>query len=117
MSRRSDPHHLLPLRPPVYHILLALVGRDRHGLGIAEEVERASEGSIELGPGTLYRSLSDMVERRLIAPVDPPHPDADPRRKYYRITNEGRSLLARETERLSRLVEAARARGALAEQG
>lgn len=43
MARGSDVH-LLPLRPPVYHILLALVGRDRHGLGIAEEVERASEG-------------------------------------------------------------------------
>lgn len=58
-----------------------------------------------------------MVERRLISPVAPPEPDADPRRKYYRITAEGRSLLARETERLSRLVEAARASGALAEQG
>lgn len=116
MSRRSDPH-ALPLRPAVYHILLALVGRDRHGLGIADEIEKASEGSIELGPGTLYRSLAEMVEGRVIQPAPPPAPDADPRRKYYRITDEGRSLLARETARLSRLVETARARGALAEQG
>jgi DNA-binding PadR family transcriptional regulator len=106
-----------PLRPPVYHILLALLGHDRHGLGIADEVERASEGALGLGPGTLYRSLSEMVEARLIEAVPAPRQDADPRRKYYRITADGKGLLARETARLGRLVETARAQGALAEQG
>lgn len=53
MTRSSDTR-AVPLRPPVYHILLALVGRDRHGLGIADEIERASEGTVEMGPGTLY---------------------------------------------------------------
>lgn len=106
-----------PLRPAVYHILLALQGGDRHGLGIADEIEQASEGAVELGPGTLYRSLSEMTEARLIAPVRAPGRDADPRRKYYRITREGRDVLTQETARLSRLVEAARARGVLAEQG
>jgi DNA-binding PadR family transcriptional regulator len=106
----------LPLRPPVYHILLALLGRDRHGLGIAEEIERASEGALELGPGTLYRSLAEMVDARLIHAIPAPSADADPRRKYYRITAEGKELLARETARLHRLVETARAQGALPEQ-
>jgi len=115
MARSSDPR-AVPLRPPVYHILLALVGRDRHGLGIADEIERASEGAVELGPGTLYRSLSEMTDVRLIQAVPAPSEDADPRRKYYRITEEGRELLARETARLDRLVETARARGALPEQ-
>jgi len=103
----------LPLRPPVYHILLALVGCDRHGLGIADEIERASEGTLELGPGTLYRSLAEMAEDGLIRSVRAPTSDADPRRKYYRITAAGRHLLAAETARLARLVEAARARGAV----
>jgi DNA-binding PadR family transcriptional regulator len=106
-----------PLRPAVYHILLALTGADRHGLGIAEQIERASEGAVELGPGTLYRSLSEMAEARLIRAVPSPRPDADPRRKYYRITPEGLDALARETARLDRLVELAKARGVLAEQG
>lgn len=113
----SSASHPGPLRPPVYHILLALQAGDRHGLGIADEVEQASEGAIELGPGTLYRSLSEMTEARLVAPVPAPGRDADPRRKYYRITKEGRDVLARETARLSRLVETARSRGVLAEQG
>ncbi len=115
MSRTPDAR-AVPLRPPVYHILLALIGHDRHGLGIADEIERASEGTIEMGPGTLYRSLAEMAQEGLIHSVEPPSSDADPRRKYYRITPVGRELLAAETARLGRLVEAARARGALPEQ-
>jgi DNA-binding PadR family transcriptional regulator len=115
MARSPGPS-AVPLRPAVYHILLALLGRDRHGLGIAEEIERASEHAVELGPGTLYRSLSEMVGTHLIQAVAAPTADADPRRKYYRITDEGRELLERETARLDRLVETARARGALPER-
>jgi DNA-binding PadR family transcriptional regulator len=112
----SPASHVPPLRPSVYHILLALVSRDRHGLGIAHEIERASEGALELGPGTLYRSLAELAEARLIRAVPAPSADADVRRKYYRITREGRDLLARETDRLDRLVEEARALGALPER-
>jgi DNA-binding PadR family transcriptional regulator len=101
------------MRPAVYHILLALLGHDRHGLGIADEIERASKGAVALGPGTLYRSLSEMVDARLIEAVRAPSADADPRRKYYRITKDGKALLKRETVRLHRLVETARAQGAL----
>jgi len=115
VSRSSDPR-AIPLRPPVYHILLALVTRDLHGLGIADEVEGASEGAVDLGPGTLYRSLSEMTEAGLIRAVEAPSGDADPRRKYYGITQQGRELLAQETARLGRLVETARARHALPER-
>ena len=115
MTHSSDVA-ALPLRPPVYHILLALVGHDRHGLGIADEIERASEGAVELGPGTLYRSLAEMSDAGLVRAVPPPSADADPRRKYYRITQDGRDLLAIETARLGRLVATARARGALPEK-
>jgi DNA-binding PadR family transcriptional regulator len=112
----SSESRAVPLRPPVYHILLALVDGDRHGLGIADEIERASEGAVEMGPGTLYRSLAEMAESGLIRSVRAPSSDADPRRKYYRITPAGQELLAAETARLGRLVETARARGALPEQ-
>lgn len=97
------------LRPAVFHILLALTAGDLHGLGIAEEVERASRGW-EIGPGTLYRSLGEMVETGLIRSVKGPAADADPRRKFYRITPAGRVALTTETRRLHQLVGAARAR-------
>ena len=105
----------LPLRQPVYHVLFALSAEDMHGLGIADEIERNSEGVVELGPGTLYRTLSELVAEGLIRPVGAPDDAADPRRKYYGITPPGRELLGRETARLQRLVEAARARNALPE--
>ncbi len=105
----------LPLRPAVLHILLALSTGDLHGLGIADEVERASEGFVELGPGTLYRSLAEMLEAGLIRSVPAPVEDADPRRKYYGLTAKGRHLLAEEASRLDRLVARARERRILEE--
>jgi DNA-binding PadR family transcriptional regulator len=104
-----------PLRPAVFHILLALAAGDRHGLGIAEEIERASGGQLELGPGTLYRSLAEMVEAGLIRSVKGPTPEADPRRKHYRLTAAGRTVLAAEAGRLQQLVAAARARRVLSD--
>lgn len=103
------------LRMPVFHILLALAGEDLHGLGIAEEVERATGGSVELGPGTLYRSLKEMSGDGLIEEVDAPAEDADPRRRYYRITSRGRVLLSEEAARLARVVDLARQRSVLRE--
>jgi DNA-binding PadR family transcriptional regulator len=114
--RRSHTKVTSPLRPAVYHILLVLSAEDRHGLGIAEEIERISGGALVLGPGTLYRSLAELSEAGLIAPARARAGDADPRRKHYAITAAGRELLVRETARLGRLLETARARGILAEQ-
>jgi DNA-binding PadR family transcriptional regulator len=104
-----------PLRPAVLHILLALAERERHGLGIADAVAAASEGVVSLGPGTLYRSLDEMRGMDLVEQVAAPSSDADPRRKYYRITAAGRLLLGGEVARLGRLVEYARARDVLPE--
>ncbi|MGD8319131.1 MAG: PadR family transcriptional regulator [Gemmatimonadota bacterium] len=114
MATDSDLSRL-PLRPAVLHILLALSAEDLHGLGIAEEVERASDGVMELGPGTLYRSLADMAEAGLIRNVPAPEADADPRRKYYGLTARGRHVLAAETARLEGLVARARDRNVLPE--
>jgi diaminopimelate decarboxylase len=79
-------------------------------IGIAAEVERATDGAVELGPGTLYRSLKEMAEARLIEEVRAPEADPDPRRKYYRITAEGRARVSVEAERLERIVDLARER-------
>ena len=101
------------LRTPVFHILLALAGEDLHGLGIADEVERATDGAVELGPGTLYRSLKEMADGGLIEEASAPGDGADPRRRYYRITSRGRVLLADEAGRLARVVDLARQRSVL----
>ena len=99
-----------PLTSSVFFILLALADRPRHGLGIADEVERRTEGEVELGPGTLYNALRKMLALGLIEEAsEPPDPeDDDPRRRYYRITNTGRQTVSVEAERLERVVAVAR---------
>lgn len=103
------------LNGAVFHILLALAQGDLHGLGIADRVEAATGGAVELGPGTLYRSLKEMVEEGLIREADAPA-EADPRRKYYAITAAGRAAVTAEAGRLERLVELARERALLPER-
>jgi len=111
---RTHSDDLPPLKPAVLHILLALTKGELHGLGIADEAAEASGGSVKLGPGTLYRSLDEMRAMELVEKVEP-EPDSDPRRKYYRITNDGRQLLQAEMARLERLVTYARERDLLPE--
>jgi DNA-binding PadR family transcriptional regulator len=115
MAPRPIPAGLLPLPPAVFHILVSLAEGDRHGYGIIQEVAQRTGGDVRLGPGTLYRSIQRMIEQDLIAEADTrPAPDADDeRRRYYRITAVGRAVARAEAERLSGLVEVARARGLL----
>lgn len=102
------PHK--PLKLPVFHILLALGEGEVHGLGIADWIEEHTDGAVDLGPGTLYRSLKEMVEQELIRETGAPESGADPRRKYYAITAEGRRQMLAEVARLERLVGVARDR-------
>ena len=49
--------HLLPLPPPVFHILVALASGERHGYGIMQDVAERTSGRVKLGPGSLYGSI------------------------------------------------------------
>ena len=112
MQRQPDPETLLPLTPAVFHILLALVDSDRHGYGIMQEVNSFTAGKLRLGPGTLYRSIKQMLAEGLIIEWDE-RPDPaidDQRRRYYRLTGFGRCVLNAETERLERILQVARTR-------
>jgi DNA-binding PadR family transcriptional regulator len=96
------------LRPAVFHILLALAGQDLHGLGIAKAVEEATGGTMSLGPGTLYRSLKEMVRDGLIGEAPAPSIDEDTRRRFYQISSRGRDLVQTEAGRLAHIVDVAR---------
>lgn len=99
-----------PLKPAVFHILLALSDRPLHGLGIADAVEAETGGEMRLPPGTLYRALKEMSDEGLLRPAET---DEDPRRKSYALTEAGAGLLEREATRLARLVEVARRRNVI----
>jgi len=92
-----------------HYILLALSARDLHGSGIARAVLEETEGELRLWPATLYGTLELMVRDGLIAELEEgERPEESERRRYYRITRLGEKALARETERLARLVKTAR---------
>ena len=103
----ADVQDFLPLSTPVLHILLAL-GEDRlHGFGIIEAIEAKTGGEARILPGTLYATLNRMVDDRLVQEAERPD-GADARRKYYRITELGRRVVAAESERMAVLLEVAR---------
>jgi len=95
---------LLPLTATVFHVLAALAGEPRHGYAIARAVEEITDGGIVMGPGTLYGSLQRMADSGLIEETANPGEDGQhaERRRYYRLTELGRSALRAESERLAR---------------
>jgi DNA-binding PadR family transcriptional regulator len=111
-----NPDDLLPLTPAMFHILLALADRERHGYHIMQEVEERTEGKVRLGPGTLYGSIKRMLADGWIEETeDRPDPEMDDeRRRYYRLTDFGYRLATAEAERLARLVKSARLKKLLA---
>ncbi len=108
-----EPESFLPLPSAVFHILVALADRERHGYSIMQDVAARTGGKVQLGAGTLYSSIRRMLEQGLIEELaESPDPtSADERRRYYRVTRFGRRVAAAECERLSALIHQARAAG------
>ena len=102
----------MPPAPKTRHflILVALLAGDAHGLEIAREVERLSEGRVRLWPATLYGSLQDLLEYGWIEEAaDPPGQESE-RKRFYRVTRSGQAVARGETRRLALLVKIARSR-------
>jgi len=105
------PENLLPLKPLVFDVLLILNESERHGYGMAKELQERSPKERRILPGNLYRTLSGMIARDLIekSPRRDGAVEEDERRRYFRITAFGRHVAKAEAERLQDRVAAARA--------
>lgn len=90
-----------------FQILLALLDGPMNGAAVKDEVERRTDDSVKLGPGTLYTSVRRMLDEGLIAE----HGFAGTQReRVYRITPRGRAAAVAEAQRLERVVADARAK-------
>jgi DNA-binding PadR family transcriptional regulator len=107
---KRDLSSFLPLSAASLHILVSLAADDLHGYGIMQEVLRQSEGLYKLGPGTLYDNLQKLIESRLVLELGKRPGDDDPRRRYYRLSAQGRAVLTAETARLGRVIREAKLR-------
>lgn len=97
------------LTETTYFVLAALAQEPLHGYGVAKNVADLSEDRVKLSAGTLYGVLGRLVERGQIV-EDRVEVVAGRARRYYRLTDEGRSLLTAETERLRSTALAVRER-------
>ena len=96
----SDDHRkLLPLAPALFFVLFALADGEKHGYAVMQQVVTLSNGQFRMGPGTLYTTIQRLVDLQLIEEVFFAH-EHDTRRRYYRLTGAGQSLLEAELDRL-----------------
>jgi DNA-binding PadR family transcriptional regulator len=103
-----------PLSPAVLAILLSLAEGEKHGYAMMKDARSVRGGGIAMGPGTLYGSIERMMRDGLV--VESEKQD-DERRRYYRLTGMGRTVLATELKRLDATVAAARKMGLLPQGG
>lgn len=77
----------LPFSETTAYILLALA-EPLHGYAVMQKVEAMSEGTVKLGPGTLYGAFSTLESAGLIVKVA-----EEERRKSYALTGRGKAVL------------------------
>jgi DNA-binding PadR family transcriptional regulator len=94
MVERDRTSKYLPLSESTYYILSALV-EPLHGYGVMQKVGEMSQGTVTIGPGTLYGAFSTLEKERLIVKIK-----EEERRKIYALTPLGKSVLKEQTRRL-----------------
>lgn len=104
---RSSPEPPFKITPIVLHVLLSLGDDEAHGYAIMVEVTARTGGRVKIGPGSLYFTLSRLADAGLIEEVEDGGGD-DERRRTYRLTPYGRSILVSELEMMSDIVRSAR---------
>ena len=94
-----------------FHILIALADGERHGYAILRDIAERTERRFHIGPATLYTSIKRMLDAGLIEEADSrAETSSDARRRYYRLTKQGRLAAKAEAVRLESVLSQARTR-------
>ena len=86
------------LTEQMFYILLCLKD-ECCGMDIMDKVKEMTDGRVLIGPGTLYNLLGQFVQEGYIAETS-----ASGKRRNYLLTEDGRAVLAQETERLRKQI-------------
>jgi DNA-binding PadR family transcriptional regulator len=106
----DDLQHLLPLTPAVFFILFALADGEKHGYAIMQSVSRISDNQFRMGPGTLYTTIQRLLDLDLIEETENAggRSDHESRRRYYKLTRTGKTVLTADLNRMESVVRLAR---------
>ena len=117
--RVTDVNPSSPLTQAGFLVLLALASGEAHGYAVMRFVEETTGGRVRLPPGTLYRTISRLLADGLVDEVEGQDPDAphDARRRYYRLSEDGRSAAEAEADLLVRLTKSAAKAGLASARG
>lgn len=75
-------------------ILLSVLAQgDSYGYAIVQEVKERTQGSLSLKEGSLYPALRRLEAEQLISGYWGTDKDSGPRRRYYSLTESGKSRL------------------------
>jgi PadR family transcriptional regulator PadR len=83
-------------------ILKALAAGTLHGLAISQRIEQITNGTLQMGPGSLFPALHRMEEAGWLSSVWG-ESENNRKAKYYRLTREGRRQFDTEAEQWSRI--------------
>jgi DNA-binding PadR family transcriptional regulator len=100
-----------PLTAAMFNVLITLSDGDKHGYAILKEVEEHTAGEVQLSTGTLYGIIKRLLADGLIVESrQRPAEDDDQRRRYYRLTDDGRHVAVAEATRMEKLLARARSK-------
>jgi DNA-binding PadR family transcriptional regulator len=101
-----------PLTAAMFNVLLALADGEKHGYAILKDVEEQTSGEVALSTGTLYGIIKRLLADGMIVEMRqrPAAVNDDQRRRYYRLTETGRSTAVAEAVRMEKLIARARAK-------
>ena len=103
------PEAQTPLTAAMFNVLLSLADGEKHGYAILKEVEEQTAGEVQLSTGTLYGIIKRLLADGLIAELrSRPMEGDDQRRRYYRLTDDGRGVAIAEAQRMEKLLARAR---------
>ena len=91
---------------PTLLVLASLADGDKHGYAMMEDIQAFA--GVRLGPGTLYRSIKQLLARGLIVEVESGvdgRDDAGKQRRSYAHTPAGKARTYEEAQRLRALVQ------------
>jgi DNA-binding PadR family transcriptional regulator len=94
MVKTNDPSKYLPLSETTFYTMLCLM-EPMHGYVLMQKARVISQGTVQIGAGTLYTIFSNLEKEEMIKMVS----EAE-RRKTYELTPKGKQVLLQQIQRL-----------------